>query len=332
MKKGFTQINLAVILWGFTAILGKAISLSAPVLVWYRMLIASAILWLIISYRKEWPQLAKNDLKRLILIGILFSIHWIAFYGCVKLANASIAVVCLACASVFTAVLDPLLNKQKINKKELLLGLLAVLGVICIYTLHSPTDEQATAPMVNFNLGLLLGVLASVISSLFSVLNKPLAEKYSARPLVFSEMVGGLTFLSLLAPIYLYMQPNVQLSPVGFDYLWIFILGYCCTVWAQSLAMSSLKTLSPFTVTLSVNLEPVYGILLAFLIFKENNQLGYGFYIGLVFIFTSVALQTALTLRQVKQKKKRPFILNRVRHFHFTPKLKSEHLFRKKKK
>lgn len=331
MKKGFAQINLAVILWGFTAILGKAISLSAPVLVWYRMLIAAFILFVIISYRKEWPSLAKKDIKKLIFIGILFSIHWMSFYGCVKLANASIAVVCLACASVFTAVLDPIMNRQKINKNELFLGLLAVLGVVCIYSLHSPEAVQAV-PMVNFNLGLLLGVLAAVISSLFSVLNKPLAGKYPARPLVFSEMASGLAFLTLLAPVFLYLQPQAQLLPAGLDYVWLFILGYCCTVWAQSLAMSSLKTLSPFTVTLSVNLEPVYGILLAFLIFKENDQLGYGFYIGLVLIFTSVALQAVLTLKAVKQNKKRPFILNRIRHFRFSPRLKTETIFRKKKK
>ncbi len=323
MKKGFAQINLAVILWGFTAVLGKAITLSAPVLVWYRMLVAAVLLFAIISYRRQWPPLAKKDIKRLVLIGILFSIHWMAFYGSVKLANASIAVVCLASASVFTALLDPVINGHRLNKKELLLSLLALVGVGCIYAFHAPASEAAGTPMVNFKLGLLMGVLSSVIASLFSVLNKPLAEKYPARPLVFCEMASGLAFLSILAPAYLYFQPAAQLSPAGFDYLWIFILGYCCTVWAQSLAMASLKTLSAFTVTLSVNLEPVYGILLAFLLFQENNQLGYGFYIGLVFIFTSVALQAALTLKQVRQKKKRPFILNRIRHFRFSGRLKS---------
>ena len=102
-------------------------------------------------------------------------------------------------------------------------------------------------------------------------------------------------------PFYLYLMPQVSLQPQGLDYLWLFLLGYCCTVWAQSLAMASLKTLTAFTVTLSVNLEPVYGILLAFLIFHENNQLGYGFYLGLVFIFSSVALQTVRTVRQVRK-------------------------------
>jgi drug/metabolite transporter (DMT)-like permease len=299
MKRGFAQINLAVLLWGFTAILGKAISLSAPVLVWYRMILSAAILFLIITVRKGWPQIAKKDLRRLLLIGILFSIHWIAFYTSVKLANASIAVVCLASASVFTAVLDPVFNRRKFIKAELLLSFLAVIGVACIYVFHS--DAAKGEPMVNFKLGLLSGLLASVIASLFSVLNKPLAEKYPARPLVFWEMTGGLTFLSLLAPFYIFHQPEVQLLPAGFDYLWIIILAYCCTVWAQSLAMASLKTLSAFTVTLSVNMEPVYGIILAFLIFKENNQLGYGFYIGMAFIFISIALQLGLTLRHSRR-------------------------------
>jgi len=301
MRRGFAQINLAVLLWGFTAILGKAISLSAPVLVWYRMILSAAILFLIITFRKGWPKIDKKELRRLLLIGILFAIHWIAFYASVKLANASIAVVCLASASVFTAVLDPLFNGRKFNKAELYLSFLAVIGVACIYVFHAE-DADGAQPMVNFKLGLLSGLLASVIASLFSVLNKPLAEKYPARPLVFWEMAGGLAFLSLLAPFYILNQPEIQLLPVGLDYLWIILLAYCCTVWAQSLAMASLKTLSAFTVTLSVNMEPVYGIILAFLVFKENNQLGYGFYIGMAFIFTSIALQLALTLRHSRRQ------------------------------
>lgn len=300
MKRGFAQINLAVLLWGFTAILGKAISLSAPVLVWYRMILSAGILLIIITFRKGWPKIGKKDYLRLILVGILFSIHWIAFYASVKLANASIAVVCLASASVFTAVLDPLFNGRKFIKEELLLSFLAVIGVFCIYAFHSESTNKAL-PMVNFKLGLLLGLLASVIASLFSVLNKPLAEKYPARPLVFWEMLGGLIFLSILAPFYLLNQPQAQLLPVGLDYLWIIIMAYCCTVWAQSLAMASLKTLSAFTVSLSVNMEPIYGIILAFLIFKENNQLGYGFYVGMAFIFTSIILQIVITIRRSKR-------------------------------
>ncbi len=303
MKKAFAQINIAVLLWGFTGILGKAISLSAPVLVWWRMSVAAIIIFAIITFRKEWVPITKKDIFKLIGIGILFAIHWVAFYGSVKLANASIAMVCLATASIFTAVFDPLFNRRKINKREILLSLIAVIGVVCIYVLQ-PKIIDPEHQMVDFELGLLLGIFASVISAAFTIFNKPLSEKYPAKPLVFSEMASGLLFLTILAPFYIIYFPVERLMPVSYDWIWILILSYCCTVWAQSLAMAALKKLTAFTVTLSVNLEPVYGIILAFLIFKENAQLGYGFYIGMVLIFISLLLQVLATVRKAKKTKR----------------------------
>lgn len=302
MKQAFFRMHLAVLLWGFTGIFGKAISLSAPVLVWYRMLLAACILAGILFFRKKWQPIARKDILKLIGIGILVAIHWLCFYSCIKLANTSIAVVCLATASVFVALFDPLFNKGKIKRNEVLIGVVAVAGVLCIYLLHSEQEIQPKEPMVNFRLGLVLGLVASLISAVFTVFNKPLAEKYTARPLVFWEMLSGFAFLSCLLPVYLHFVPGESFRPVGWDYLWIFLLGYCCTVWGQSLAMSALKYLSAFTTTISVNLEPVYGILLAFLIFKENQQLGYGFYIGMALIFISVALQIFLSVRSNRNR------------------------------
>lgn len=305
MKRAFAQIHLAVLLWGFTGVLGKAISLSAPVLVWYRMLITAAILALIVTQRKEWTRFTRRDLTRIVGIGLMYAVHWVAFYASIKYANASIAMVCLATASVFTALLDPLLNKGRFNRIEILLSFMAVAGVYCIYALQ-PRQQDAAHPMVDFELGVVLGVVASVISAVFTVLNKPLAEKYPPRTLVFYEMGTGLIFLSLAAPFYIMQQPGEMLLPQAWDYLWIFLLSYCCTVWGQSLAMSALKHLSAFTITLSVNLEPVYGIILAFLIFKENDQLGTGFYLGMGLIFTSLMLQVALLVRKGRKSSGTP--------------------------
>lgn len=303
MKQAFFKMHLAVLLWGFTGIFGKAISLSAPVLVWYRMLLAAFILGGILLFRKKWEPIVRKDILKLVGIGILVAIHWLCFYSCIKLANTSIAVVCLATASVFVALFNPIVNKGKIKGNEIFIGVIAVAGVLCIYLLHSETEIQPKQPMVNFRLGLLLGLVASLISAVFTVFNKPLAEKYTARPLVFWEMLSGFAFLTCLLPFYLYFVPSESFRPVGWDYLWLFLLGYCCTVWGQSLAMSALKNLSAFTTTISVNLEPVYGILLAFLIFKENQQLGYGFYIGMVLIFLSVALQIFISVRSSRKNK-----------------------------
>lgn len=303
MKKAFLQIHLAVLLWGFTGVLGKAISLTAPVLVWYRMLITALIIGAIITWRKEWTPVTRKDLRRIIGIGIMYAVHWVAFYASIKYANASIAMVCLATASVFTALLDPLLNKGRFKTIEILLSFVAVAGVYCIYALQ-PHDTGAGQQMKDFELGIALGVIASIISAIFTVLNKPLAEVYPARNLVFYEMTTGLVFLSIAAPFYLMQHPGETLLPQGLDYLWIFLLSYCCTVWGQSLAMSALKKLSAFTITLSVNLEPVYGIVLAFLIFKENNQLGLGFYLGMGLIFASLMIQVALLVWKGSRNRK----------------------------
>lgn len=304
MKQAFLKMHLAVLIWGFSGILGRAISLSAPVLVWYRLFLAATILGGILVFRKKWQRIAGRDILKLLGIGALVSIHWLCFYGCIKLANVSIAVVCLATASIFITLLEPLFRKGRIRPVELVIGTIAVIGVLCIYVLHRENRLPVEHPMVNFRLGLALGMTASIISAIFTIFNKPLAEKYNARPLVFWEMVSGFCFLACFLPFYLRNHPWVDFKPVGWDYLWILLLGYCCTVWGQSLAMSALKKLSAFTTSITVNLEPVYGIILAFFIFKENEQLSYGFYAGMVLIFFSVALQMFLSIRSGRQAKK----------------------------
>jgi drug/metabolite transporter (DMT)-like permease len=306
MNKALLQMHTAVLLWGFTGVLGKAISLSAPILVWYRMLFTAVIIGIIILWRKQWVPVAKRDMLKVITIGLLFAVHWVAFYASIKLANASIAMICLATSSIFTAIVDPLVNKKQFNTKEIGLSLIAVLGVCCIGIFQPDSGVNNTGQgMVNFEWGLVLGIVASVLSAIFTILNKPLTQKYPPRRLVFLEMAAGLGMLTLAAPIYIYYNPELPLIPVGYDWLWIFILSYCCTVWGQSLAMNALKKLSPFTVNLSVNLEPVYGIILAFVIYKENTQLGWGFYAGMVLIFLSMFIQVLWVL---KQKRSLPII------------------------
>ncbi len=294
-------MHLAVLLWGFTGVLGKVISLSAPVLVWYRMGLAALFIGIIIHYRKLWQKVMPKDFKKLILIGFLFALHWLMFYSSIKLANASIALICLSTSSVFVAVIEPLSNGRKINPVEIGLSLIAISGVYLIYALK---DDHTVAQMDNFPLGLLLGVLASVLSAIFTVLNKPLTQKYEPRILVFYEMVIGFVFLSLVGPFYLYQNPSEPVMMQGWDILWIFCLVYFCTVLGQTLAMNALKNLSSFTVTFLVNLEPLYGILLAFLLLHEHNEANIGFYLGVGVIAFSVVLQSLIIVRQSKKNKK----------------------------
>ena len=299
-------MHLAVLLWGFTGVLGRAISLDAPVLVWYRMLLTAVFMAVILTYRKQWVPVARRDTMRLAVIGVLICLHWVAFYGSIKLANISIALVCLSTASIFTSILDPIVNKGKRDPIEVALGSLAIAGVYLIYRFQQ-----------FYGLGIACGIAAAILSSVFTVLNKKIASKYPARTMVFYEMTTGWIFISLLMPVLIYYVPKTVLFPnssditgaswLHNDWLWLVLLSLCCTVWAQSLALSALKKLTSFTVTLSVNLEPVYGILLAFLFYNENreiifinktsNDLNWGFLGGMGLILLSVILQMLRLLK-----------------------------------
>jgi drug/metabolite transporter (DMT)-like permease len=305
MKKALIQMHLAVLLWGFTGVLGRAISLDAPMLVWYRMLLTAVFMAAILIYRKQWVKIERRDLVQLAVVGGLMGLHWVAFYGAIKFANISIALVCLSTASIFTSLLDPLVNKSGYDPKEMALGLLAIAGVYLIYKFQQ-----------FYGLGIACGITAAILSSVFTVLNKKIANKYPARTMVFYEMTTGWVFISLLMPVLFYYVPETKWLPdapsllgpswLHNDWLWLVLLSLCCTVWAQSLALNALKKLTSFTVTLSVNLEPVYGILLAFLFYNENREiifnkgtanLNWGFLGGMGLILLSVLLQMLRLLK-----------------------------------
>lgn len=297
MKKALLQMHLAVLLWGFTGVLGRAITLDAVVLVWYRMLFTAVFMAVILGYRKQWVPIARKDRKLLLVIGSLIAIHWVAFYGSIKLANASIALVCLSTASIFTSLTEALLQRKKPDGVEVGIGLLAIAGVAVMYSLPANHQDAAVAVLPNRNLGIVLGVAAAAISAVFTVLNKRVANRYPARTLVFYEMSTGWLLICLFLPWHGYTSAVVHWLPLGWDWLWLLVLSLCCTVWAQSLALQALKHISSFTSTLSVNLEPLYGIALAFLFFQENNELSTGFYLGMTLILLSVLWQMLRVLR-----------------------------------
>jgi len=307
MKKALIQIHLAVLLWGFTGVLGRAITLDAPVLVWYRMLFTALFMAVILFYRKQWVSIQKKDMRQLALVGGLMGLHWVAFYGAIKLANASIALICLSTASIFTTIIDARIHKNRIDLKELLIGALALFGVFVMYLIpeieESMTGNKVASPLPYRNLGILSGVIAAILSSVFTVLNKRIAAKYPARTMVFYEMGTGWLLVTILLPIQFFYVPQTQIVPGLWNLGWLLVLSLCCTVWAQSLALNALKHISSFTATLSVNLEPVYGVLLAFLLFRENQELNWSFYAGMALILLSVLLQM---LRLLKPSKASP--------------------------
>jgi drug/metabolite transporter (DMT)-like permease len=293
MKNALLQMHLAVFLWGFTGVLGKAIQLGEFPLTWYRTLITALILGAILSYEKAWQKLSGREMGRFAIIGSIIAIHWIAFYGSIKYANASVALICLSTAGVFTAILEPLFFRSKFNFREMLVGLVALLGMYLIYHFE-----------FHYALGIALGVMASLLSALFTLMNKTIIGSYPARTVAFYEIGSGFLFLTLLMPVYLIFFPDISFSPSASDWGWLLILSLFCTVWAQSLALQALKTLSSFTTVLMVNLEPVYGILLAILFFRENKELGSGFIAGMMLIAASVALHTFMMMKAGRKQKR----------------------------
>ncbi len=287
--KAFLQLHAAVFLAGFTGVLGRLIELNEGWLVWYRMLLSSLLLLLIFFIRKQSIRIERKYLLQCVGIGALIALHWVFFYGSVKYANVSIALVCFAATGSFTAFLEPLLHKRRLDLVEVLLGLLVLLGIYLIFHFD-----------VQYKTGILLGVAAAFLSALFPIFNKRLIQHIPAANLTLYELSGGWLMLSLLLPLYLQFSPAVKHIPSLKDWFWLLMLALFCTVLAFQLSVNALKKISPFTANLTYNLEPVYGIALAFLLYHEEKELGEGFGWGILLIIASVVIQT---LRVWKTKK-----------------------------
>lgn len=288
MKKALFQLHIAVFLAGFTGLLGALIQLNEGLLVWYRMLIAVIILGIILWYKKELKSVSKKDIFKITAVGAIVALHWVSFYGSIKYANVSIALVCFSSIGLFTALLEPLFFKRRIDIIELLLGLMAIAGIYLIFSFNP-----------NFLTGIILGIISALLAVLFSIFNKQFVERIPPKTLTLFELGGGWLFLTLILPFYIYLFPSEKLTPSLMDWFWLLILAAVCTVWAFELQLKALKKLSPFTNNLIYNLEPVYGIALAFIFLKENKEFGSGFYWGLGIIMLAVLFQM---LRMLKHK------------------------------
>ncbi|RYF90506.1 MAG: DMT family transporter [Chitinophagaceae bacterium] len=292
MKKAFLQLHLAVFLAGFTAILGKLISLNEGLLVWYRMIITVVVLAVWMYYKKQLRLIAKKDMLKIAGVGLILALHWVTFYGSVKYANVSVALVCFSATGFFTALLEPLLLRKKMVWKELLLGLLAISGIYIIFDFHP-----------QYKTGIMFGLLAALGSALFPIMNKQLLQRFTPRTLTLYEIAGGLLLLSFVLPVYLHFFPASHFVPTLPDVGWLLILAIVCTILCFDLQLQALTKISAFTANLTYNLEPVYGIILAFIFFGESKLLHQGFYWGLALILVAIVLQMLSEYRQIKAKK-----------------------------
>jgi len=299
--KSLIYLHLAIFFWGFTGVLGRAIDLTAPLIVGYRMFFTALIIALLITVKKQWIKVHLVDLRKLYGIGFLFAIHWVAFYWSIKLSGAAIAMICLATASIFTAIVQPIMTGTKIKVSEILIGAMALAGVMIMYFFQEDkTTTAGASEAFNFKWGIILGVVAAIISAVFTVFNKGLSQKYDSRIVVVHEMTAGLILLVILSPFYFLYMHEGNWYPQGWDILWLFCLVYFCTVLGQQFVVKALKNLEPFLVTLSVNIEPIYGIILAFILFNENLMLNWSFYVGFALILISLIIQVYLSRHNKK--------------------------------
>lgn len=287
MKRALIQLHIAVFLWGFTAVLGWLISLNEGMLVWWRMTLTVSTLWILLGFRGRVERIPLSSILPMFGAGSLVVMHWVLFYGSIKYANASIALVCLSSAGLFTALLEPWLLGRKWELQEILLGLLCIAGIYCIFHFDP-----------HYKTGIILGILSALMSCLFTIANKKLLYGHSAYSVTVFELSGGWVFWTLAIPFYLHFFPVASFFPNWADLGWLLILSWLCTVLAYTLSLHALKEITPFTLTLTYNLEPVYGIILAFLVFHENRYLGPGFYLGFGLIILSVCLQMWRLMRR----------------------------------
>lgn len=287
-KNALWKLHLSILISCFTSIFGRLISLNEGVLVWERLLISFCALYILAVLRKKLERVKPLELLKIIGVGVLLGLHWLFFYGSIKYANVSIGIICFSSVGLFTALFEPLINKHKFSKREILFSLITIFGIFLIFHFDS-----------RFQTGIILGTISSAIAAVYSIMNKRISERHihSSFMLVY-ELLGGLIVMSAILPLYLHFFPVPSLIPSSLDLLWLLLLSLVCTIGLYLLQIQALKRLSAFTVNLTYNLEPVYTIILAMLIFNEAKELNFSFYIGLGLILLSVILQTRTTIKE----------------------------------
>lgn len=292
MKQAFLKLHIAVLLAGFTGVLGRLITLDAVMLVLYRVAIAWLCFWLLFKWQHKLKPISLTDRFKLLGIGTITALHWISFYASIKYANVSVGLVCLSCTGFFTAIMEPLLTHRKHRFTELLLGIISIIGIYIIFHF----DDK-------FRLGIALGLVSSFLACLFPIFMRQTLQRINIETGLTWQMTGCTIGTVVLLPLFLQIAPTSRFIPSPTDWFWLLVLAVLCTVVAMQFSMVALKKFSAFTVTLSYNLEPVYGVLLAFFMFGENEDLGSSFFIGFAVIMSSLLIHTWLMHKQAVKDK-----------------------------
>lgn len=284
----YLRLHVSILMAGATGLFGRLITLTQLPLVWYRVMIAAVVLAIVLAMKRQLRLPQGRVLMQIAGCGVLLAVHWVFFYGSIKEANVSIGVVCFALVGFFTAVLEPLIAHHKPLWRELGLSLLTLAGIVLIFGLDS-----------RYRVGIAMGVVSSLLYSLFSIYSKrvSLSCKQSSSTMLLYELVGGFVVLSMAIPVLHHLYPALPLLPNRQDIGYLLIFASLFTIGPFLLQLQALKSISAFTVNLSYNLEPIYSILLASLIFGEAAEMGLSFWIGVGMIVLSVAMQARLAKR-----------------------------------
>lgn len=276
--KSYLHLHLIVFIWGFTAILGELITLDALPLVWFRMLLAVGFIVLFMAYKKTNFVVPRKTIFGFLLLGLVIALHWLTFFKAIKVSNVSVTLACLSTGAFFTSFLEPILYRRKVIWYEVLFGLIVVGGLYIIFNVEG-----------DYYLGIILALTSAFLSALFSVINGKYAKMYDSTVISFYELTGGVLCFS----VYLLLTNSFSkeffiLQPS--DWIYLLILSSICTAYAFIASVRVMKFISPYTVMLTINLEPVYGIILALLIFKDKEKMSSEFYFGAILILITVIL------------------------------------------
>jgi len=282
LLKQYIHLHFIIVLLGFTAILGALVSLNAIDLVWYRMLFSFIGLGVFLWWKKISILLKQKDILKLFGIGLVVAAHWITFFHAIKVSNVSVTLGVFASTTLFTSFIEPLLQKRRILLLEVFIGLVTVAGIYIIFQFEFRYVE-----------GILFSLLSALLNALFVVFNRNISHKHNSSVIGFYEMVGG--FLGIT--VFLLVTGQTSAFSFGLssaDLFWILILSILCTAYAFTAIVHIMKTLSAYTVVLSINLEPVYGIVMAYFLFPSTEKMTPGFYAGASIIVLSVFLYPIL--------------------------------------
>lgn len=288
------QLHAAVFLWGFTGVLGRAITLQSTMLVWWRLLLTMISLWVLYLVQGKFSRIDKRSALFIALLGTVLAMHWVAFYASIKLANVTIALTCLSTTALLASLIEPLVMRRRFDPVEIFLGLFAVAGILIIYETH-----------LAFSTGIIVGLLSSVLTVMVSVLNKKIVDRHKPEDITLYQLTGGFIGLSLLLPLFQYFFHESWRLPTAWDWVWLVILSWVCTILTFFLYIRALRKVSAFTMNLTLTLEPIYGIILAFVLYKENRLFSHWFYVGFALIAVAVVFHMCRLLRPSLSKSQR---------------------------